>query len=206
MSDATLSPNQPEPAPGASEALWSKWVHDKLIETTLSKYCGSIQDLLKRSSLNADAAHNGDGVEDVLLHGMWPYPAIQDSSVIVAMIDQRLEARMQLAEAAVRTGNWNEAIWQLGKALHTISDRLSPPHVSANGIPRKWPIPLGERNEHTRFLPWAGKETWNQMTGPILAQITAQYNTAMERVIFAGQATSNYMPTCRSPVWTGSSR
>jgi poly(3-hydroxybutyrate) depolymerase len=79
---------------------------------------------------------------------------------------------------------------------------VSPAHVSANGIPRKWPIPEGEPNDHTIF--WGGKEDWDQIktTPALITALTAQYNAAMNRVLAAGLAAGKQMPPCRSPIWT----
>ena len=202
LDDETLDGPDPTPTDDPDDsAAWSGWAHHKLIELALGDKCAAARGALDEASLQTDATSGWrDDQASVLTHGMWPWQSIPDSSQVPRMIDSVIEAHLSASEAFARQDRWASAMFELGVAFHTITDRMSPAHVDANGVPRKWPIPAGAPNQHTKL--WGGIEGWSDATSSVKAQLSSEMQAVWNRVAAAGNASGHPVPNCRSPRWS----
>ena len=142
--------------------MWLEWGHNKIIDFAFGKTMSdeNIQ-TLKQSSLDAD---KDQGLEGSFKHSMKaPWQTVEDAKVLY---DNYLEQQIQ---RFANTEKLEDALYELGKGMHAISDAWCPSH---NGF-----------------------QTWNGMEGADPYPINYLYDTGVKLIKATIHGVQELQPT-----------
>lgn len=178
-------PSSYDPMPSATtDGLpWSLWAHNKFIDAAFKQGgCQNAIQIMKEASFAQDRDHSGNALEKTLRHALRPNgnSALSRQQVSL-LIDEWITNRLTLARHHAVQGHWRQAMSFLGEAIHTLTDRLSPAHTGADGLPLDNPHPLEALTNHS-MTDWFGDETSSDITDQMLAQGVSLLVGAMQFV------------------------